>query len=168
MTDNSDDNPFNFTNLIKKLWNVNGHPKNPIILSKKEIRAIINSAKVEISNQPVFLELVPPVIVCGDIHGQFTDLLRIFAKCGDPSNTNYLFLGDYVDRGSQSINTICLLLLYKIKYPLNFFLLRGNHESSTINRQYGFYEECKKNYDSNHYIYVNTIFFNGFCLMYLS
>lgn len=158
MGENPDDNPFNFTNLIKKLWKVNENPQNPVILSKKEIRALINAAKVEISSQPVFLELVPPVIVCGDIHGQFTDLLRIFAKCGDPSNSNYLFLGDYVDRGPQSVNTICLLLLYKIKYPQNFFLLRGNHESSTINRQYGFYEECKKNYDIKVWEWFNELF----------
>ena len=72
--------------------------------------------------------------------------MRLFEYAKYPPESNYLFLGDYVDRGKHGLETICLLFIYKIKYPDNFFLLRGNHECSTINKIYGFYDECKRRY----------------------
>ena len=98
-------------------------------------------------SQPIFLELESPITVCGDIHGQYADLLKLFQIGGFPPNTNYIFMGDYVDRGKQSIECICLLLAYKIKHEENFFILRGNHESAAINRIYGFFDECKRRYN---------------------
>lgn len=95
-------------------------------------------------SQPALLELGTPVKVVGDIHGQYSDLLRILNKCGMPPKTNYLFLGDYVDRGSHSLETIMLLLCLKVAHPEKVFLLRGNHECASVTKVYGFYDECKR------------------------
>jgi len=116
-------------------------------LSENEIKYLCQKAHDIFISQPILLELEAPIKVCGDVHGQYYDLLKLFEYGGYPPDANYLFLGDYVDRGKQSLETICLLLAYKVKYPENFFLLRGNHECSSINRIYGFYDECKRRYN---------------------
>lgn len=123
--------------------------KSHLPVETSEIRYILSKSRLIFLEQPTLLKLSPPVKIVGDIHGQFHDLIRIFNCCGYPPHSNYLFLGDYVDRGEKSLETILLLLCYKIKYPENFFMLRGNHESANITKIYGFYDECKRRLGSN-------------------
>ena len=117
-----------------------------INLLENEVKWLAIKTKEICMDQPIFLELESPLNVCGDIHGQFYDLIKIFDVAGVPPDANYLFLGDYVDRGKFSLESICLLMCYKIKFPENFFLLRGNHECASINKIYGFYDDCKRRY----------------------
>jgi len=133
--------------IIAKLLEVRGsRPGKQVNLAESDIRGLCTASREIFMNQPVLLEVEAPIKICGDLHGQYFDLLRLFEYGGFPPDSNYLFLGDYVDRGKQSLETICLLLAYKVKYPENFFLLRGNHECASINRIYGFYDECKRRY----------------------
>jgi len=121
-------------------------PGSEVVLPEEDIVALCRKAREIFLSQPMLLEVRAPINICGDTHGQFHDLLRLFEMGGFPPATNYLFLGDYVDRAKQSIETITLMLCYKIKYPETFFLLRGNHECSALNRIYGFFDECKRRY----------------------
>ncbi|CAN8273792.1 unnamed protein product [Cochlearia groenlandica] len=89
-----------------------------------------------------------PVTLCGDIHGQFFDLMELFRVGDDCPKTNYLFLGDFVDRGYHSVETFQLLLALKVRYPDRITLLRGNHENRQITQVYGFYDECLRKYGS--------------------
>jgi len=93
-----------------------------------------------------------PAIVVGDIHGQFYDLQHLLTLVGGgvfTNNCNYVFLGDYVDRGRYSIEVIELLYCLKLKYPKRITLIRGNHESESVSRQYGFYQECMDRYKTS-------------------
>ncbi|CAM8892869.1 unnamed protein product [Rhodiola kirilowii] len=140
--------PLLLDDIIRRLVEVKSfRPGKQAQLSESEIKQLCIASNNVFLQQPNLLEIEAPIKICGDIHGQYSDLLRLFEYGGFPPLANYLFLGDYVDRGKQSLETICLLLAYKVKYPENFFLLRGNHECASINRIYGFYDECKRRFN---------------------
>ncbi|CAG8586886.1 19992_t:CDS:2, partial [Racocetra fulgida] len=130
---------FDIDDMIRRLINAGSSNKvsKTVCLKNNEINAICQSVREIFLSQPTLIELSPPVKIVGDVHGQYSDLLRLFEMCGYPPMANYLFLGDYVDRGKQSLETILLLLCYKIKFPENFFLLRGNHECANVTRGLG-------------------------------
>jgi len=132
--------------IARMLEKRNSQPGSKVELKMHEVKYLIEKSREIFITQPVLLDLEAPLKIVGDIHGQYYDLLRLFEYGGFPPEANYLFLGDYVDRGPNGLETICLLLAYKIKFPENFFMLRGNHECQSINRIYGFYDECKQRY----------------------
>ena len=124
---------------------------------------VMDMAKL-LDKDPTLVDIdVPPgtqFTVCGDIHGQYYDLLNIFELNGPPSETNpYLFNGDFVDRGSFSVEVILLLFAYKLAYPKHLHLARGNHETTNLNKLYGFEGEVKAKYDERLY----TVFCEAFC-----
>jgi len=135
--------------IVKYMTEAKGKGPNAKIKlpSEIEVRQICQKAGEISLSQDAFLDLEAPIKICGDIHGQYHDLLRMFEMGGFPPESNYLFLGDYVDRGKQSVETIILMLVYKCLYGENFFMLRGNHECAAITRIYGFYDECKRRYN---------------------
>ncbi|KAF0729294.1 hypothetical protein Ae201684P_010520 [Aphanomyces euteiches] len=139
---------INLDAIIEKLLSVRtARPGKQVNLMEEELKWLCAQSRKAFMSQPMLLEVDAPIKICGDLHGQYYDLLSLFECGGYPPQSNYLFLGDYVDRGKHSIETIALLFAYKIKYPNNFFILRGNHEDSSVNRLYGFHDECRRRYN---------------------
>jgi serine/threonine-protein phosphatase PP1 catalytic subunit len=136
--------------------------QQPPPLDLDTLKTLCHLASAQFKKQSVSLDLASPVLVCGDIHGQFHDLQTIFKKFGKVPTTSYLFLGDYVDRGDHSLEVISLLFALKVKHPFHLFLLRGNHECSLVNENYGFKKECERRYGKDQgnqaWLMVNSVF----------
>ncbi|RHZ22742.1 hypothetical protein DYB26_014960, partial [Aphanomyces astaci] len=115
-------------------------------LSEPEVVRLCARAKEVLRNESNVQPVRCPVTVCGDVHGQFHDLMELFRIGGHAPDTNYLFMGDYVDRGYYSVETVTLLVALKVRYKDRVFILRGNHESRQITQVYGFYDECLRKY----------------------
>eukprot|EP01091_Cochliopodium_minus_P017248 TRINITY_DN66_c0_g1_i2.p1 TRINITY_DN66_c0_g1~~TRINITY_DN66_c0_g1_i2.p1 ORF type:complete len:306 (+),score=73.59 TRINITY_DN66_c0_g1_i2:98-1015(+) len=118
------------------------------IIKESEVKELCRKAREILLEESNVQRVDSPVTICGDIHGQFYDLKELFKVGGDCPNTNYLFMGDFVDRGFYSVETFLLLLALKVRYPDRIYLIRGNHESRQITQVYGFYDECLRKYGS--------------------
>jgi len=115
-------------------------------LTEMEVVQLTSKAREILMKEQNVQPVKCPVTVCGDIHGQFEDLLELFQIGGKCPDTNYLFMGDYVDRGYYSVKTVTLLTILKVRYQDRIVMTRGNHESRQITQVYGFYDECLKEY----------------------
>ncbi|KAI1076787.1 serine/threonine-protein phosphatase pp2a catalytic subunit [Whalleya microplaca] len=115
-------------------------------LAESDVQRLCEKAREVLQDESNVQPVKCPVTVCGDIHGQFHDLMELFKIGGPNPDTNYLFMGDYVDRGYYSVETVTLLVALKIRYPQRITILRGNHESRQITQVYGFYDECLRKY----------------------
>lgn len=126
-------------------------------LSEADVKDLCTKAREILIEESNIQHIDAPVTICGDIHGQFFDLMELFRVGGMCPDTNYLFLGacrdasiltpgDFVDRGLYSVETFLLLLALKVRYPDRITLIRGNHESRQITQVYGFYDECSRKY----------------------
>jgi len=132
---------------------------NGELLEELAIKIICMKLKEILAPEDNVKLISSPITLVGDVHGQFYDLKELFRVGGEIPNTNYLFLGDYVDRGAHSIETIIYLSLLKIKYPSRITLIRGNHESRGITQSYGFFTECQTKYgDTGVWQYITDMF----------
>ena len=133
-------------------------------LAETEVKALCDMARDVLLHESNVQPVNAPVTVCGDIHGQWHDLMELYRIGGSAPDTNYLFMGDYVDRGYYSVETVSMLVCLKVRYPDRIFVLRGNHESRQITQVYGFYDECVRKYGSANVWKLFTDLFDYFPL----
>jgi serine/threonine-protein phosphatase 2A catalytic subunit len=128
-------------------------------LTEKQVKQLCARAGKILNEENNVHHVRSPVTICGDIHGQFHDLQELFSIAGSPPDINFLFMGDYVDRGYFSVETVSLLFALKCRWPRRITILRGNHESRQITQVYGFYDECLRKYgNSNVWKYFTDAF----------
>lgn len=159
--------PANYIPSDEAVFDTSGKPclsflKNHFInegrLSEKQILRIIQGGTRVLESEPNLLYLDEPVTICGDIHGQFYDLLKLIQLGGNALSARYLFMGDYVDRGYFSIECVLYLWAHKMCFPDSFWLLRGNHECRHLTKYFTFYDECKHKYSHTVYNACMTAF----------
>eukprot|EP00053_Salpingoeca_punica_P007718 m.70381 g.70381 ORF g.70381 m.70381 type:complete len:310 (+) comp14292_c0_seq1:197-1126(+) len=129
------------------------------LISEMDVKMLCNKAREILLEESNVQQVSAPVIICGDVHGQHFDLMELFRVGGNVPDCNYMFMGDFVDRGFFSVETFLLLLALKVRHPNRITLLRGNHESRQITQVYGFYDECLRKYGSaNVWEYCTEVF----------
>jgi len=130
-----------------------------VMLSEEEVKILCEKAKEVFRVEKTLHCVSAPCVVVAEIHGQWEELMEVFQIAGRVPDSNYLFLGDYVDRGYHSIQTISLLVCLKVCFPDRIHILRGNHESRQETQVYGFYDECIRCYGSvNVWRYFTDLF----------
>ncbi|CAD8147747.1 unnamed protein product [Paramecium octaurelia] len=159
--------------LLQPKTIINLSENNKFQFKAQDIILLCDQAEAIIKEQPILLKCNAPIKIFGDIYGQYSDLMKFFdlwgspfldGKDGDIEAFDYIFLGNFVDRGSHSLETICLLLALKVRYPDSIHLIRGNHEDEQVNSQFGFLEECARrldedpNSDDSAFARVNRLF----------
>ena len=138
-------------NTVPDVTVLKNHLKKEGRVSKSDAIAVLQQTGELLRKEKTLLELKYPVTVVGDIHGQFYDLLKLLDLAGEVSSNKYLFLGDYVDRGSFSIEVLLVLYSLKLNYPQNIFMIRGNHECRQMTTFFNFRSECLAKYDLEFY-----------------
>lgn len=104
-----------------------------------------------LSKEPNLVKIAEPIVIVGDLHGQYYDLVHMLEKAGDPAEINYLFLGDYVDRGIFGLEVVLVLIAIKLTFPKQMVMLRGNHESRNMTENFTFREEVINRFDDETY-----------------